>query len=81
MAQAVCRFTEKVRDMALPVMMAGQVFEHMAQDPSPTRSEVCYVHDMLMKGYRGLVLSDETAVGVHAAECCRVAALFRGRTP
>jgi len=35
------------------------------------------VHDALMKGYQGFVLSDETAIGRDPVESCRIAALFR----
>ncbi len=77
MAEAVWRISEQVRQIGAPLTMAGQVLEHMTASPTPTRSEVCYLHDCLMKGYRGLVLSDETAVGRYPVEACRAAALFR----
>jgi pyruvate kinase len=64
--------------MAVPVLLAGQVFEHMTEHPQPTRSEVCAAYDALRSGYRGFVLSDETAIGRHPVESCRIAALFRG---
>lgn len=54
-----------------PVLMAGQVLEHLTAHPEPTRSEVCHLHDLLTRGYAGIVLSDETAIGrdpVHAVE-------------
>jgi pyruvate kinase len=35
------------------------------------------VHDALMKGYQGFVLSDETAIGHNPVESCQAAALFR----
>lgn len=63
--------------VSLPVLMAGQVLEHMAAQPAPTRSEVCYLYEALRQGYRGFVLSDETAVGRYPVESCRVAALFK----
>jgi len=77
MAEAVYRFSERVRTLPVPVLLAGQIFEHMAEHPTPTRSEVCGVYDALMKGYRGIVLSDETAIGCDPVESCRIAALFR----
>lgn len=46
-----------------PVLMAGQVLEHLTRHAQPTRSEVCHLHDLLARGYAGLVLSDETAIG------------------
>lgn len=77
MAETVCRFSEQVRVLPGPVLLAGQVLEHMTGQPGPTRSELCYLHDALIKGYQGFVLSDETAVGKYPVESCRTAALFR----
>jgi pyruvate kinase len=57
--------------------MAGQVLEHMIEHAAPTRSEICYLHDALQAGYRGVVLSDEAAIGRYPIESCRIAALFR----
>jgi pyruvate kinase len=78
MAEAVYRFSPLVRRVSIPVFMAGQVLEHMAAHSTPTRSEVCYLYETLMKGYRGFVLSDETAIGRYPVESCRSAALFKG---
>lgn len=77
MAVAAHKFSDRVGDFSVPVHLAGQVLEHMSAHPSPTRSEVCYLYDALIKGYRGFVLSDETAVGRYPAESCQTAALFR----
>jgi pyruvate kinase len=77
MAVAVYRFSERVRTLPLPVLLAGQVFEHMTAHPAPTRSEVCGVYEALMRGYGGFVLSDETAIGRNPVESCRAAAAFR----
>jgi pyruvate kinase len=79
MARAVSDFSSGVRESTLPVLMAGQVLEHMTVHPHPTRSEVCYLYDMLQKGYAGFVLSDETAVGENPVESCRAAAMFMRR--
>ena len=51
------------RELGLPVLMAGQVLEHLTAHEQPTRSEICHVHDLLERGYSGVVLSDETAIG------------------
>ncbi len=48
---------------SIPVSMAGQVFEHLTEHRSPTRSEICHLYDLLARGYAGIVLSDETAIG------------------
>ena len=50
--------------LPVPVLIAGQVFEHLTHHASPTRSEVCHLYDLLQRGYAGVVLSDETAIGV-----------------
>jgi pyruvate kinase len=78
MAQAVSSFSDMVEGLPVPVLLAGQVLEHMVDSPVPTRSEVCCIHDALVKGYQGVVLSDETAVGRYPLEACRAASLFRG---
>ncbi len=74
MAEAVARFSTQAK--ALPAIMAGQVLEHMTEHTTPTRSEVCYLFDALQAGYRGFVLSDETAIGRYPVEACWVAAMF-----
>jgi pyruvate kinase len=60
--------------LARPILMAGQVLEHLTQHAEPTRSEVCHLFDLIARGYAGIVLSDETAVGVDAVRAVRVAA-------
>jgi len=77
MAETVARFSNKVAGLSTPVMLAGQVLEHMKDHPTATRSEVSYLYEALLKGYRGVVLSDETAVGRYPVESCQAAALFR----
>jgi pyruvate kinase len=80
MAEASFRFSVNAGGMPLPALLAGQVLEHMVSFPVPTRSEVCCIHDALQRGYRGVVLSDETAVGRYPVESCRAAAMFRGNS-
>jgi pyruvate kinase len=46
-----------------PVLMAGQVMEHLTLHGEPTRTEVCHLWDLVARGYAGFVLSDETAIG------------------
>jgi len=77
MAEAVRRFSNSIGDLSILAFMAGQVLEHMTEHPTPTRSEVCYLHDILLDGYRGVVLSDEAAIGHYPIESCRIAAMFR----
>jgi pyruvate kinase len=77
MARAVHRLSQLVVGASVPVLLAGQVLEHMAEHATPTRSEVCFLYDALLRGYHGVVLSDETAVGRYPVESCQAAALFR----
>ena len=80
MAKAVYRFSARVKEFSIPVHLAGQVLEHMVEHPTPTRSEICYLYEALQKGFNGLVLSDETAIGHYPVESCRAAAQFMERT-
>jgi pyruvate kinase len=77
MARAVYALSAQVRGLNCPMMMAGQVLEHMTAAAAPTRTEVCAMHDTLMLGYSGFVLSDETAIGRDPVEACQAAAMFR----
>lgn len=72
---ALARFVSRWRPPAdgVPVLMAGQVLQHLARAAEPTRSEVCHLYDLLQRGYAGIVLSDETAVGVDAVHATRTA--------
>jgi len=76
LAQWVGEYSPKHENTA--VLMAGQVFEHLTRHAEPTRSEVCHLYDLIRRGYDGIVLSDETAIGVNPAAAVRcVAALVR----
>jgi pyruvate kinase len=77
MAETVHRCTDLLHGLPRPVLLAGQVLDHLTEHPHPTRSEICYLYDVLVSGYRGVVLSDETAIGRYPVESCRIAALFR----
>jgi pyruvate kinase len=77
MAEAVHDVTAAVRTLPVPTLLAGQVLEHMTRHPTPTRSEMCHLYDVLSSGFAGVVLSDETAIGEFPAESVRVAAMWR----
>lgn len=77
MARQAHELTKSVASLGVPAMLAGQVLEHMTDHKTPTRAEVCSLHDALAAGYSGVVLSDETAVGAFPIDACRVAATFR----
>jgi pyruvate kinase len=73
---ALARFVGTVdpRRLPAPVLMAGQVLEHLTDHPEPTRSEVCHLFDLVARGYAGIVLSDETAIGADPVRAVSTAA-------
>jgi len=77
MAELAATFAMQIKELPVPVCLAGQVLEHMVSSPNPTRSEVVVMYDALQKGFSGLILSDETAVGYYPLQSCAAAALFR----
>ena len=77
LAETVLDFASFLPRITIPVIMAGQVLEHMTRQPTPTRSEVCYLYETLQRGYQGFVLSDEAAIGLYPIESCATAAMFR----
>jgi pyruvate kinase len=77
MAEAVHTFSTLVPALPVPAIMAGQVLEHLTEHATPTRSEVCYLYDCLQQGYRGFVLSDETAIGRDPLGACRYMSIFK----
>ena len=77
LAETVLDFADKLPHIDVPVIMAGQVLEHMTRQPTPTRSEICYLYETLQRGYQGFVLSDEAAIGLYPLESCKTAAMFR----
>jgi pyruvate kinase len=50
MAQAAQQFSHIVPSLPVPVVLAGQVLEHMTAHPTPTRAEVCNLYDALQAG-------------------------------
>jgi pyruvate kinase len=60
----------------VPVLIAGQVLEHLTAHAEPTRSEVCHLYDLVARGFAGIVLSDETAVGRDPVHATSMAALL-----
>lgn len=60
--------------LAVPVLMAGQVLEHLTDHLEPTRSEVCHLFNLVSRGFAGIVLSDETAIGLNPPHAVSTAA-------
>ena len=79
MAKEVYNFSVRVPTIPKPLLMAGQVLEHMTEHTTPTRSEICFLYETLIRGYTGVVLSDETAIGKNPVLSCQAAALFKTR--
>lgn len=77
MCEAIYNFSPKVPLLPVPVLLGGQTLEHMTQHPSPTRSELSCIYESLKAGYRGIILSDEAAVGRYPLDSCKTAAIFR----
>ncbi len=82
MTKTLYHFNHHIRDYTVPVILAGQVFEHLTHHSTPTRSEFCYCYDAIQKGYKGVVLSDETAIGRDPVNSCRFTAMcLNGEMP
>lgn len=62
---------EIAKRLKKPILIAGQVFHHLTQNRQPTRSEV--VHFFYLRKYNvdGIVLSDETAIGIDPVNALR----------
>lgn len=62
------------RSSPVPMIMAGQVLEHLTEHPTPTRAEICHLYDLWHRGFDGFVLSDETAIGADPVGAVKTAA-------
>ena len=56
-------FVSQIHNLKCECFLAGQVLEHMTNSPEPTRSEIVHLYDTEKNGFKGIVLSDETAIG------------------
>lgn len=68
------KFIESMVFINKPSLIAGQVLENMVRQNYPSRSEIAHLGYLFEKGFSGIVLSDETAVGkyaIEAVEFCR----------
>ncbi len=68
------KFIEHLTFIQKPSLIAGQVLENMVRQNYPSRSEIAHLGYLLEKGFSGIVLSDETAIGrypIEAVEFCQ----------
>ena len=64
MTKFVREFTKNyIPNLKVPCIIAGEVMEHLCEHSSPTRTEICYLANCILDGYKGMVLSDETVFG------------------
>jgi len=56
-------FSKKVKELNKDIYLAGQVLHSMIKFKTPTRTEISALYQIKQEGYKGFVLSDETAIG------------------
>ena len=61
MAKFVREFTKNyLPNLKVPCTIAWEVMEHLCEHTTSTRTEICYLANCILDGYKGMVLSDET---------------------
>ncbi len=62
------KFGSFIGHTATECILAGEVLGSMVNQPFPSRSEIVHLYDSIEMGYKGIVLSDESAAGNHLKE-------------
>ncbi|MCW3136747.1 MAG: pyruvate kinase, partial [Canidatus Methanoxibalbensis ujae] len=62
---------EIAKRLKKPILIAGQVFHHLTRNRQPTRSEVVHFYYLRKHKVDGIVLSDETAIGIDPVNALR----------
>ncbi len=62
----VCKtFALKMKTLKKDIFLAGEIFEHLTISEAPTRAEIVALGYAKDEGYKGVVFSNETAIGVN----------------
>ncbi len=56
-------FSRKVKKLSKDIYLAGQVLHSLTRFTIPVRTEITALYQIEQEGYKGFILSDETAVG------------------